>query len=187
MFVGEPEELDFGERKGKLKAIKHQVLELILALLWGEDDEGLIGRSFFFLFFPLNFQFVAKVGWDLSLELAPWSCEAFSGFSRENRVVIMAQLTSLVSQWLLLLVLPTDMDMPWWDGPGDPSHQGWRFGNVGWAGMCTGTCRDVPLLLAAPWLPLQGPGSISSPAGAWCHPALPLISPNSWQPGVFPH
>lgn len=62
-----------------------------------------------------------------------------------------------------------------------------RAGNVGWAG----TCVLLPLLVAAPWLHLEGPGSISSPDSAWCRPALPallaLISPNSWQPGIFPH
>lgn len=39
MFVGEPEELDFGEGKGKLKAISNKCLELVLALMWEEDDE----------------------------------------------------------------------------------------------------------------------------------------------------
>lgn len=38
VFVGEPEGLDFGGRKSKLKAISNKCLELILALAWGEDD-----------------------------------------------------------------------------------------------------------------------------------------------------
>lgn len=93
------------------------------------------------------------------------------------RVVVMAGLTSLVSRWLLFLVLPTDV--------------GWTLQLWGGLGMWDGQgCALLPLLVAAPWLHLEGPGSISSPEGAWHHPALPavlaLISPNSWQPGIFP-
>lgn len=39
VFVEEPEELDFGEGKGKLKAVSNKCLGLVLALVWEEDDE----------------------------------------------------------------------------------------------------------------------------------------------------
>lgn len=38
-MFGELGEFDFGEGKGKLKAVSSKCLELVLALAWEEDDE----------------------------------------------------------------------------------------------------------------------------------------------------
>lgn len=83
-------------------------------------------------------------------------------FPGKTGVAVMAELTSPVSRWLLFLVLPMDTDVPWWDGP---------LQLQGGLGMWDGQgCVLLPLLH------LEGPGSISSPDGAWCRQPSWLLS-----------